>query len=126
MDKQKIQILFDGFCFLCSGFAQKLIKKLKNKVDVIPMQSERGEKLLQQYNLPLQPDEVIVINENGEIIKGAWAVLFLLNQTKGLWRFSGKVASVLPKKLITLLYRLISKNRYLLFGKRKTCYIPPA
>ncbi len=124
MNKQNTQILFDGFCFLCSAFAQKLIKKLKGEVDVIAMQSERGEILLQQHKLALQPDEVIVINVNGEIISGAPAILFLLDLTKGFWRFCGKVASILPKRVISLLYRLISKNRYLLFGKRKTCYIP--
>jgi predicted DCC family thiol-disulfide oxidoreductase YuxK len=114
-------LLFDGFCVLCSGFVRSLIKKFDTNLHVLAMQSPEGLDWLSRYNLNAEPDEVILLIDNS-VLKGVEAVLFLMRHAGGWCSIMGKLASWCPSALLEWLYRRIANNRYLLFGKRMTCY----
>jgi predicted DCC family thiol-disulfide oxidoreductase YuxK len=116
-------LLFDGFCVLCSGFVRRLIKKYDASLQLVPMQSPDGQKWLTRYGLDAEPDEVILLLDQ-RVLKGVRAVLFLMEQAGGWWKFLGNVASLFPDALLNWLYRRIANNRFLLFGKRSSCYNP--
>ncbi|GAO31103.1 hypothetical protein JCM15548_13439 [Geofilum rubicundum JCM 15548] len=116
-------MLFDGFCVLCSGFVRRLIKRFDDRLQVVPMQSPEGQNWLRQYGLDAEPNEVILLLE-GRVLKGVGAILFLMEQSGGAWKFLGRGASWFPDALLNWMYRRIAHNRFLLFGKRNSCYRP--
>jgi predicted DCC family thiol-disulfide oxidoreductase YuxK len=116
-------ILFDGFCNLCNGTIDFLIKTDRKKQFVfIPIQSEKGKLLIQKYQIPKETDSVIVIKENKSYFEsdGVIEIAGMLNYP---WKL-GVIARYIPKKIRDALYRLIARNRYLWFGKRKECRMP--
>lgn len=123
LENKKLPVLlFDGFCILCSGFAQRLIKRLGNTVLVIPMQSEAGQELLKKYQQADLPNEVIFISDN-QLIKGVKAVLTLMEMSGGMWKLTSRFLSIFPIKLLEWFYRKIARNRFVWFGRRTSCYM---
>ena len=49
----------------------------------------------------------------------------VLEKLGGAWR-AARVLRLLPRRLRDRLYRALARNRYRWFGKRETCYLPPA
>jgi predicted DCC family thiol-disulfide oxidoreductase YuxK len=125
MDKTQETLLFDGFCVLCSRFVRKLTDKFeKNNLVIIPMQSEKGLHILQVHELPVEPDEVILIADKS-IYKGMDAVLQLMMRPQAgySWRITGWIIDKLPHRFQKFIYRLVARNRYRWFGQRTTCYM---
>ena len=116
-------LLFDGYCILCSGFVRYLVRKFDNSLQVIAMQSSEGLYWLNKYQLEAEPDEVILLFGKG-VKKGVAVILFLMQHAGGIWKILGRVASLFPNAFLFWLYRRIANNRYLVFGKRTTCYSP--
>lgn len=115
-------LLFDGFCILCSGFARRLIKRVGKQVSVIPMQSETGQKILENHHQSNLPNEVIFISDN-QLIKGVKAVLKLMEMSGGVWKLTSKFLRLLPLKVLEWFYRKIARNRFIWFGRRDSCYL---
>ncbi|MGQ1945946.1 thiol-disulfide oxidoreductase DCC family protein [Geofilum sp. OHC36d9] len=124
MQPEVIIVLFDGYCVLCSHFAQRLIKCLGNKVRLIPMQSPEGQKELLHYHLSQAPNEVVII-KNKKAIMGVEAVTELMKMSKGICQLAGRIIQLLPVSFSQRIYRLVARHRYRLFGHRSRCYLPP-
>ena len=122
--EEKMTVLFDGYCFLCSGFAQWIHKKAGKKLKFIPMQSESGRDILQRHGYPgNMAAEVVVELGQKEIVSGAPAILVILKQAGRLGRILSRLLAVFPSSLIKAVYRVVANNRYHWFGKRDTCAI---
>jgi len=61
---------------------------------------------------------------NGKVYVKADAAIQILKQLGGVYRLLGKIISVFPLSLSNLLYDLVAKNRYSIFGKKESCRIP--
>lgn len=117
-------ILFDGFCNLCNGTVDFLIKKDRKKLFIyVPLQSETGKFFIQKFQIPVNTDSVILINEN-KVYFESDSVIAIAGLLSYPWKL-GIFGKFIPKKIRDGFYRLIAKNRYRWFGKRKTCRIPP-
>jgi predicted DCC family thiol-disulfide oxidoreductase YuxK len=116
-------ILFDGFCNLCNGTVNFLIRKdIKKQFVFIPLQSESGKLLIQKFQIPDYTDSVILIKEDKLYIESD-CVPEIADMLNYPWKL-GVISKYIPKKLRDAIYRLIAKNRYRLFGKTKKCRIP--
>ncbi|PWD99967.1 thiol-disulfide oxidoreductase DCC family protein [Marinilabilia rubra] len=116
-------VLFDGFCVLCSGFAQWLHKKFGDSVRLIAMQSNDGRELLHKHGIsPQKLDEVVVL-QGHEVINGAPAILFIMQQTGWFGRVFSSVFKLFPSSWIKWGYRVVANNRYKWFGRKNTCTI---
>jgi len=119
--KQPI-ILFDGFCNLCNGTVDFLIKKdRKKQFQFIPLQSETGKGLTRKFQIPQETESVILINFNVAFLESD-AVVEIAGMLNYPWKL-GAIARFIPGKIRNKLYQLIAKNRYRWFGKRETCRI---
>lgn len=49
------------------------------------------------------------------------AVIFILGQLGGFWRFTGCVFAALPRPVRDWFYSLVARNRYRIFGRYDTC-----
>ena len=72
-------------------------------------------------------DSVYVITNHGEpgerVLARSDAVLHLLKEIGGIWTIA-RLARALPKPLRDLIYNLVARNRYRVFGKYETCLLP--
>lgn len=116
-------LLFDGFCVLCSAFVRRVLRRFDGKLEVLPMQGVRGQALLVQSGMNMLPDEVILLMGK-QVLQGADAVLYLLRVAGGGWPILARLGSWLPKPWVAVLYRKVARNRYVWFGKRKSCFVP--
>ena len=120
----KITVLFDGYCFLCSGFAQWIHKRAGKNLKFIPMQSESGRKMLQKHGFQEEvPKEAVVETAQQQILSGAPAILAILKQAGRAGRILSRLLAVFPSSWIKAGYRVVANNRYKWFGTRKSCAI---
>jgi predicted DCC family thiol-disulfide oxidoreductase YuxK len=123
MENQYPIILFDGFCNLCNGTVDFLLKRdHKKQFRFAPLQSETGKLLIQKFEIPSNTDSVILIKLN-RIYFESDAAIEIAGILPFPWKL-GVIFKIVPKKIRNGLYRWIAKNRYRWFGKRTTCRIP--
>ena len=120
-------ILFDGICNLCNGFVQFILNREKtDKLIFVSLQSKIGMALLKEYHLPLEemPSSIVFI-ENGKAYTQSTAILRIARYLKGIWCLAPYLL-IIPKPIRDFVYQLLGKNRYRLFGKSTTCWLPTA
>ena len=118
-------ILYDGFCNLCSGAVQFVLKRdKKKKFQFAPLQSNLGKTLLQQNNLSTTDLNTLVLLEDGKLFTQSTGALKIARSLSGLWPIT-YWAILLPKFVRDAIYHWIAKNRYKWFGKKEQCYILP-
>lgn len=123
MNNQKPILLFDGECNLCNGSVQFVIQRdKKGKVKFCSIQSEIGEKLMLEYQIPKNYLASIILIENNKIYYKSTAALLLSKHMNGLWP-SLFAFIIVPPFIRNLVYDFIAKNRYKWFGKTETCWI---
>jgi predicted DCC family thiol-disulfide oxidoreductase YuxK len=117
-------LLFDGFCNLCNGVVQFVIKKdKKNKIKLAPLQSTSGQSLLKQFNLPMGYFTTFVYIKDNKVYLKSSAGLQVLKDLGGFWQLFYFLI-VVPKPLRDFIYSIFAKTRYKIFGKRDTCMVP--
>lgn len=120
MDKPVI--LFDGVCNLCTGSVQFILKRDKEKKFLFAsLQSDYGQKLLQQFRLS-NTFNSFILYQDGNIFTRSTAALKMFQLLKG-WKWV-KIFWIVPKFMRDGIYNLIAKNRYKWFGKKEECWLP--
>ncbi|MEP7144532.1 MAG: thiol-disulfide oxidoreductase DCC family protein [Ferruginibacter sp.] len=117
-------ILFDGVCNLCNGAVNFVIHRDKRSViKFAALQSNTGQQLLKQYNLPNNVFNSFVFIEAGIVYTQSTAALKLCKYLTALWPvLYGFI--IVPKFIRDSIYKWIAKNRYKWFGKSEQCMIP--
>jgi predicted DCC family thiol-disulfide oxidoreductase YuxK len=116
-------ILFDGVCNLCNHSVQFIIKRdPKGHFKFASLQSEIGQKLVEQYGIPKGIESIIYIENDKVYIKSS-AALRISRKLNGYWRYL-KILSILPSSVRDFFYDIIAKNRYKWFGKKESCMLP--
>jgi predicted DCC family thiol-disulfide oxidoreductase YuxK len=114
-------ILFDGVCNFCNGAINFVIKQDKKDIfRFAPLQSEAGQRLLQQYQLPKENFPSFVLIEDGKVYKKSTAALKVLSRLPWYWK-ELQVLRIVPTFLRNAIYDFIARNRYKWFGKREQC-----
>ena len=121
-------IVFDGFCVLCSANAQFVLKHdRRGRFRLAAMQNEVGRMLYRQFDVdPDSPETLIVITGTGTgtvALRDSDAVLAIWKGLGWPWRAVG-VLRLVPRPLRDSVYRWVARNRYRLFGRRDTCWLP--
>ncbi len=115
-------IFFDGYCGLCNGFVDFIIKFDKKAVfKFSPLQSDFAKSKLPATDI--QDLKTVVVYIDGQTYRKAEAALKALAQLGWPWK-GLLIFTLLPEKILNLFYDLIAANRYRLFGKRETCRLP--
>jgi len=117
-------ILFDGVCNFCNFWVNFTINRDKDDIfRFAALQSEAGQKLLQEYKLNVSDFDTFVLIVNDKHFTKSTAALKIARKlnypVKVLYYFI-----FIPKFLRDLIYSLIAINRYKIFGKRDICRIP--
>jgi len=124
MEEKQI-LLFDGVCNLCNGFVKFILKnELYKEVHFASLQSEIGVEQLKRFDLLYsdQIDSIVLIKKNVAYIKSD-AIIEVSKILKSPYRYLS-IFKFLPKKLRNSIYDFIAANRYWLFGKEESCWLP--
>jgi predicted DCC family thiol-disulfide oxidoreductase YuxK len=117
-------ILFDGICNLCCGWVQFLIHHdNKMKFRFASNQSAIGKSLLNSLGIGNEMMESIVYIKGSVCFRESSAVLEILKDLGGIWKLFS-VFKLIPNPIRDGIYRFTAKKRYLIFGKRASCYSP--
>ncbi len=119
-------IVFDGYCALCSGWAQFVLRHDRaEKYRLLRAQSPLGRALYVHYGLHPEDYETNILIENGI----AWFKSEgSIRMAEGLglpWSLAAAFR-ILPMAWRDPLYEFIARNRLRFFGKRESCYLPDA
>jgi predicted DCC family thiol-disulfide oxidoreductase YuxK len=119
-------IVFDAACVLCSANAQFVLKHDRREhFRLASMQGDVGAGLYRRFGIdPADPDTIILV-EGDSVKRDSDAVLAIYAGLGWPWRVVAMLRLV-PRFLRDPVYRLIARNRYRLFGKRETCWLPSA
>ncbi|WP_277584809.1 thiol-disulfide oxidoreductase DCC family protein [Psychrobacillus antarcticus] len=116
-------ILFDGECNFCDASVHFIIKRDPNGYfQFAAQQSDIGEKLKRQYDIPNNMDSILVIDQHN-VYNASDAALHISKHLNRPWSFL-HVLKVIPKPIRDVVYKVIAKNRYAWFGKKDSCMIP--
>jgi len=117
-------LLFDGVCNLCNSSVQFVLdRNKKENIQFASLQSDFGQKMLSEINLPADYTSSLVLIEEGKSYVKSDAALQLAKHLNGLWKI-GSVLMFFPKFIRNPVYDWIAKNRYKWFGKKEVCWIP--
>lgn len=118
-------ILFDGVCVFCSRWIRFVATRdVEKRFRFTPIQSAYGTRLAQAFGIdPDDPDTNAVIY-GGRVHLQSDAALTVLSNLPG-WGWT-RALLLVPKPLRDVVYRLVARNRYRIFGKYDACFVPDA
>lgn len=119
-------VLIDGVCHLCQGLTKWLIKRdKKGSFHFASLQSDIGQKLLAQGGLSLDAMDTFVFIEKGNYYTRSTAALRIARILGYPYKFAS-IFIVIPPVIRDILYNIIARNRYRLFGKDEedACMLP--
>lgn len=119
-------IVFDGVCPLCSANARFILRNdRRGHFRLAAMQSEAGQALYRRFGIDPADPETLILVEGDRVRRDSDAVLAIWSGLGWPWR-GAAIARIIPARLRDPLYRWIARNRYRLFGRRETCWLPSA
>jgi predicted DCC family thiol-disulfide oxidoreductase YuxK len=126
VDKDKPIVLFDGICNYCNSLVNFIIRQDKQKkLRFGTLQSNAGQRILQQWNLPTDSFETFILIDREKLYTKSTAVLHLYKNLPWYWQWT-QLFWIFPKFMRDAIYNIIANNRYRWFGKRNECMVPTA
>ncbi|MGJ4969248.1 thiol-disulfide oxidoreductase DCC family protein [Bradyrhizobium sp. HKCCYLRH1073] len=118
-------ILYDGVCVFCSRWVQFVIARdTAKRFRFTPIQSPYGTRLAQAFGIdPQDPDTNAVVHGGKAHLKSDAALTVLSNLPGWSWT---RALLAIPKPLRDAVYGVVARNRYHIFGKYESCFVPDA
>jgi predicted DCC family thiol-disulfide oxidoreductase YuxK len=124
MENDKSLILFDGVCNLCDSSVQFiLLRDKKDRFRFASLQSDYGQNILKQHNLPTEKFNSLALIENGKLYQRSTGALRIARRLKGAWPMLFAFI-IVPPFIRNFVYDFIARNRYRWFGKKESCMMP--
>jgi predicted DCC family thiol-disulfide oxidoreductase YuxK len=120
-------VFFDGVCNLCNGLVDFLVRHDdRHHLRFASLQSEIGQCVARVA----RPDgstpalsTIYLVDAEGYVYERSDAILKILISLGGYFRLSSPLWLV-PRMVRDAVYRVVSKSRYRIFGKRESCRLP--
>jgi len=117
-------LIFDGLCNMCSGIVRFVKKRDRYSCfEFVPQQSERGKDLMKLSGVESGNTDTVVLLINSQYFFRSDAALKVFRLMGGGWRLLYGFI-IIPRFIRDFIYNLIASNRFRLFGRRDTCYLP--
>ncbi|MCB1214179.1 MAG: DUF393 domain-containing protein [Deltaproteobacteria bacterium] len=116
-------VFFDGYCHLCQASVQFILKRDRQaKFCFAPLDSQSAKQYLKNHP-DLYSCQTLVLWTPQQIYTQSQAALEILSELPWPWPLL-QIGYLFPRCLRDKIYRWISKNRYLWFGKSQECFLP--
>lgn len=117
-------IIFDGYCVLCSRSAQFVLRHdRRGTYRLLAAQTPLGDALYVHYGLDPQNYESMVLIADGVPAFKSEAGVRIAQGLGFPWPLAA-IIRVLPRRWRDRLYDVLARNRFRIFGRRDTCYLP--
>lgn len=117
-------VLFDGVCNLCTAWVQFIVPRDQDAtLRFAPLQADVGEALLAECGHAETDRESIVLVEDGDCYRKSTAVLRIAAHLDGAWPLA-RYLRVVPRFLRDVVYDLVARSRYTVFGRKTQCMVP--
>jgi predicted DCC family thiol-disulfide oxidoreductase YuxK len=117
-------IIFDGYCALCSGWAQFVLRHdTRGIFRLLPAQALLGRALYVHYALDPHDYETNILIADGVATFKSEACIRMAEGLGVPWSFAAAFR-VLPRSWRDRLYGVLARNRLRVFGRRESCYVP--
>jgi predicted DCC family thiol-disulfide oxidoreductase YuxK len=118
-------VVFDAQCLLCNGWVRFLLRHDRRGIfRFASIQGRTGQALLHQAGLQVEGLQTMLLVDGANSWQHTAAILRILHHLGWPWR-AAWLGWWVPWPLRDGLYRLIARHRYWLFGRSKTCWVPP-
>ena len=116
-------VFFDGYCVLCNGFVDFLIKTDKNNnLKYGSLQGKTAQEILKENYLNYS-NTVVFYKSTDNIYEKSNAVIEIVISIGGIWKLFN-LFKIFPEFLLNYIYDLVAKHRNTIFGKRDSCRVP--
>ena len=117
-------IIFDARCVLCTANARFVLRHDRRRhFRLASMQGEVGARLFRENGVdPDDPDTILLV-DGERVLRDSDAVLAIYAGCGWPWRALSALRLV-PRGLRDPVYRLVARNRYRLFGRLESCWVP--
>ncbi len=136
METERMVVLYDGFCNLCSRSVQWIIRNdPRRRFSFAPLQAA-DSKIFTSGRIPLDEEseepaargvpldeESVILVLNDRVYLRSAAALRIAIRLRFPWPLLG-IFFIVPRFLRDPVYRIIARNRKRWFGERDQCYIP--
>ena len=117
-------IFYDGYCNLCNGFVNAIIKLDKKNIFLFaPLNGNHAKNLLKKNNIQKTTVDSVILFNNNSISYKSLAVIEILIYLGGIYKVF-VITKIIPRAILDLLYDIVAKNRYSWFGKQDRCMVP--
>jgi predicted DCC family thiol-disulfide oxidoreductase YuxK len=118
-------ILYDGVCVFCSRWVRFVARRdVDRRFRFTAIQSGYGMLLAQAFGIdPGDPDTNAVVHGGVAYFKSDAALTVLSQLPRWGWL---RVLRSVPKPLRDVIYGLVARNRYRIFGRYEECVVPDA
>ena len=117
-------ILFDGYCNFCSGSVLFIISRDKKAYFTFAAsQTAVGQDIINRFHLGELARHSIVLIEQDKVYRKSTAALQIARRLPFGWRLIYGFM-ILPRRFRDMIYDLIARNRYRVFGVRDQCFLP--
>lgn len=117
-------VFFDGVCGLCNASIDFILKRDRAGVfRFAPLQGETAAAALTAADIQ-SLNSLVLRDEQGRTYRRSSAIWRILWRLGPGMRLLGMSLWCIPKPLRDLGYRMISANRYRMFGKKDACRLP--
>jgi predicted DCC family thiol-disulfide oxidoreductase YuxK len=118
-------VFFDGVCGLCNRTVQFLLQRDRHdRLRFAPLQGETARRILLPLGgRPEALDTIYVVTADGRLLERSRAVLFAVAALGAAWSWVG-LLRVVPRPLADLVYGLVARVRYRVFGRFESCAMP--
>lgn len=119
-------IVFDGECALCSANAGFVLKHDRaGYFRLAAMQGDAGAALMTRHGIdPADPETFIVVNGD-RVTRNSDAALMIAAGLGWPWK-AASALRIIPRGLRDAVYGFVARNRYRIFGRCETCWVPDA
>ncbi|TWT51547.1 hypothetical protein KOR42_35950 [Thalassoglobus neptunius] len=115
-------VFFDGVCGFCNGTVDFLMTRdPDHRLRFAPLQGKTAQELLTEDQRNL---DSIVLKDSTGVWKKSAAIVRILWHIGGGWKFLGTLLWLIPFPIRDVVYGLIARVRYRIFGKREACRMP--
>ncbi len=117
-------IIFDGHCVLCSRSAQFVLRHDRRGIyRLLAAQTPLGHALYVHYGLDPHDYETMILVADGLPTFKSEAGIGIASGLGLPWSLAA-ILRVVPRRWRDRLYDILAHNRFRIFGRRETCFLP--
>lgn len=119
-------LIFDGVCVLCSHSASFVLRHDKNDMfQLLAAQSPIAQAIYRHYGLNPTDFDTMILLSDGRLWLKSESAIHTAERLGFPWS-SAKLLRIIPLSLRDRFYDWVARNRFRIFGRRESCYVPSA